>query len=361
VGLFQVKRALPDGFVAENLINEVDYTIKPTTIPQKLEQLAKPGAFFRARIIPVRVAQLQMQNPQFAFRDNEEKIRQGFELQKKDRELFIEYFGSDEVLTEGRKLPTLAGEFMSKYPPAKPGALRLLAPQRGLTAIGQNQNQEPFITSSGFRVAFHLPGMTILLPELSNSGSPPAEPGVYLDANYRLSKREKPLPEGYEPPEMSFPRELLRSKDVGIVFDELSGQHYLVNYGIILNVFRSPDEVKIQRYKKDIMTYLEDQTISPNVLKRLFFKFPENTEAIIRKILDRPEFDLEKDFNSLMDEFKPSFKGKRIYPYILPMSHKLVEAMRSEPNPGKGNGKGVGRNDPCLYGSGKKYKKCCGR
>jgi predicted nuclease with RNAse H fold len=26
--------------------------------------------------------------------------------------------------------------------------------------------------------------MTILLPELSNSGSPPAEPGVYLDANY---------------------------------------------------------------------------------------------------------------------------------------------------------------------------------
>ena len=35
VGLFQVKRALPDGFVAENLINEVDYTIKPTTIPQQ--------------------------------------------------------------------------------------------------------------------------------------------------------------------------------------------------------------------------------------------------------------------------------------------------------------------------------------
>ena len=33
----------------------------------------------------------------------------------------------------------------SKYPPAKPGALRLLAPQRGLTAIDQNQNREPFM------------------------------------------------------------------------------------------------------------------------------------------------------------------------------------------------------------------------
>jgi hypothetical protein len=41
--------------------------------------------------------------------------------------------------------------------------------------------------SSGFRVAFHLPGMTILLPELSNSGSPPAALGVYLSSNYKIS------------------------------------------------------------------------------------------------------------------------------------------------------------------------------
>jgi hypothetical protein len=314
VGLFQVKRALPDGFIAENLINEVDYTIKPTRIPLGLERSARPGAFFRAKIIPVgnyeyifsgvqkfldisekeilkAVASIQIKHPEFAFRDNEERIRRGFELQKEDRQLFIEYFGSDEVLTEGRKLPELAAEFM----------------------------------------------------------------------DYRLSKVTKPLPEGYKPPEMRFPKELLKSKDVGIVFDELSGQHYLVNYSTILSIFESRDEVKIQRYKKDILTYLEDRTISPYVLKKLFFKFPQNTETIIRKILNRPEFCLEKDFDSLMDEFKPSFKGKRIYPYILPMSSRFVKAMRPELNGTKGNGQKVGRNDPCPCGSGKKYKKCCGK
>jgi len=314
VGLFQVKRALPDGFVTENLINEVDYTIKPTTIPEGLERSARPGAFFMAKIIPASdneyifsgiqeffnspeeeilkiVGSLQMKHPEFAFRDNEEKIRRGFELQKEDRELFIEYFRSDEVLTEGRKLSALAAEFM----------------------------------------------------------------------DYRLSKLTKPLPEGYKPPEMHFPKGLLKSKDVGIVFDELSGQHYLVNYGIILNVFQSPDEVKIQRYKRDILTYLEDQTISPYLLKRLFFRFPQNAEFIIRKILDRPEFSLEKDFGSLMDEFKPSFRGKRIYPYILPMSPRLVKIMRPELDRTKEYGQKVGRNDPCPCGSGKKYKKCCGK
>jgi hypothetical protein len=314
VGLFQVKRTVPDGFVAENLINEVDYTIKPTTIPRKLEQLARPGAFFRAKIIPAsdseyifsgvqefldiseeeilkRVAQLQMKHPQFAFRDNEERIRRGFELQKKDRELFIEYFGSDEVLTEGRKLPILADEFM----------------------------------------------------------------------NYRLSKIEKPLPEGYRHPVMHFPERLLKAKDVGIVFDEISGQHYLVNYGIMLDVFQSPDGSKIQRYKRDILTYLEDQTISPHVLRRLFFKFPQNAEFVIQKILDMPQFSLEKDFDSLIDEFKPSFKGKRIYPYILPMSPKYVKAIKPELHQKKKDERKVGRNDPCPCGSGRKYKKCCGR
>ncbi len=36
---------------------------------------------------------------------------------------------------------------MSNYPPAKPGALRLLAPQRGLTAIGKESNppSSPFV------------------------------------------------------------------------------------------------------------------------------------------------------------------------------------------------------------------------
>ncbi len=36
-----------------------------------------------------------------------------------------------------------------------------------------------FSSLSGFRVAFYLPGMTILLPKMSNFASPPAEPGVY--------------------------------------------------------------------------------------------------------------------------------------------------------------------------------------
>ncbi len=281
VGLFQVKRTFLDGFVAENLINEVDYTIKPTTIPRSFERLARPGAFFRAKIIPIGnkeyifsgiqelldiqekeilkiAASLQLEHPEFAFRDNEEKIQQGFEMQKKDRALFIEYFGSDEVLTEGKKLNELMAAFM----------------------------------------------------------------------DYKLKKHDKPIPEGYRPPKMKFPKDLVKSKDVGIVFDEVSGQHYLIDYGLILNIFQEPDESKIKRYNEEILTYLEDDTISPVVLRRVFFRFPQNAEFIVRRVLNRPEFDLKRDFDSLVDEFKPSFKGKKIFPQIMTMSERMTRILR---------------------------------
>jgi hypothetical protein len=47
-------------------------------------------------------------------------------------------------------VPLATWHNVSNYPSTKPGALRLLAPQRGLIAIGQNQNREPFMIRSFF-------------------------------------------------------------------------------------------------------------------------------------------------------------------------------------------------------------------
>ena len=48
---------------------------------------------------------------------------------------------------------------INKYPPAKPEVLRLLAPQRGLTAIAKSKPKTEQTTNGR-------------LPELSNFGSP---------------------------------------------------------------------------------------------------------------------------------------------------------------------------------------------
>src|SRR2546428_13991527 len=58
---------------------------------------------------------------------------------------------------------------INKYPPAKPEVLRLLAPQRGLTAIAKSKPKTEKTTNGR-------------LPELSNFEILPAEPGVYHDS-----------------------------------------------------------------------------------------------------------------------------------------------------------------------------------
>jgi len=313
VGIFEIKELLPDGLIAENLINEVTYSIKHTVMVKEFADSAVRGKYLQAKIVPAEkddyifsgiqtfleipenelfkhVYSLQTKNPSLAFRDNEERIEQGFQMQEKDRALFMEYFGADEVLTEGRKLAGLMKDFM----------------------------------------------------------------------NYRLKKAEKSLPEGYRPPEMKLPKDLIKSRDIGIVYDDRTGQHILINYGLILDLFQNGDEEKIERFKKEILIYLEDQSIAPAILKRLFFRFPQNAEFIIRRILNRPDFSLGKDSDALIDELKPSFRGKKVFPNFLPISSRLIKAAKPEiygQSPSKPQ---IGRNAPCPCGSGRKYKKCCG-
>jgi hypothetical protein len=51
----------------------------------------------------------------------------------------LDLFGPNGFINADKK-EVFIDVLMSKYPPAEPGALRLLAPQRGLIAIDRNQN-----------------------------------------------------------------------------------------------------------------------------------------------------------------------------------------------------------------------------
>ena len=68
----------------------------------------------------------------------------------------------------------------------------------------------------------------------------------------------------------------------------------------------------------------------------------------------------------VFDESSQSFLPSSSSP--LKARRKLPPEQRSpspetskHPSPVKSQGKKVGRNEPCPCGSGKKYKKCCGR
>jgi preprotein translocase subunit SecA len=58
---------------------------------------------------------------------------------------------------------------------------------------------------------------------------------------------------------------------------------------------------------------------------------------------------------------KPTSQQPRSKPKVAEQSVRAASAAASKDDPTSGGAMTVGRNEPCPCGSGKKYKKCCGK
>ncbi len=124
-GVFEIGRRDGPALLALNLIDEMTYRIRSNMGPSVFDAML-PGHYMVARLVPIgdewllsggqhlfpksaRKAMLQavvdmsLRHPELVFR-NPEKLERGWELQRWDRERFIDFFGADLVVVEGREL-----------------------------------------------------------------------------------------------------------------------------------------------------------------------------------------------------------------------------------------------------------------
>ena len=142
-------------------------------------------------------------------------------------------------------------------------------------------------------------------------------------------------------------------------------QHYfLLEKGVYEKLLANPDEavegtVKqlAEKYELSIMEMtgfldgINDSLVTPNPIEEM----DEDTQVSL-------EFDKEKLYKNMVDakadwlyelpQWNEIFTEEQLKQYY--KEQKAAQTYRRE-------GPKVGRNDPCPCGSGKKYKKCCGR
>jgi Predicted metal-binding protein related to the C-terminal domain of SecA len=141
-------------------------------------------------------------------------------------------------------------------------------------------------------------------------------------------------------------------------------RYFLLEKGVYEKLLSNPDEVVegtvkelAEKYELDIMAMtgfldgINESLLTPNPIEEM----EEDTQV-------SRAFDKEKLYKNMVDAradwlydlpqwddiFDEATK-KRLY-----LEQKAAGTVRRE-------GKKIGRNDPCPCGSGKKYKKCCGR
>lgn len=145
--------------------------------------------------------------------------------------------------------------------------------------------------------------------------------------------------------------------------EELWERYFGIEKGIYEQILSTPDLVVkgsvrelAEKYNTDLMTMvgfldgINDSLIEPNPIE-------EMTEDTVVNL----GFDREKLYYNMVEARADWLYGLPMWENLLP-AERRKELYKEQKNSGTvRKEKKIGRNDPCPCGSGKKYKKCCGR
>jgi hypothetical protein len=301
-GVFVVERRDGDALVTTNLVDELPYRRYSNLGPGSFAQLP-PRSFLTARLVPIddawmisgaimplpaakraaayRIAvDLTSRQPELPLR-NPAKLERARELQREDRQAFVDFFGSDVVLITGAEL----AERMQAF--------------------------------SRFRE----------YERRDAAGRTPAD-----RARERYG-REPPLPQ-------TDYGDLVDERMVAVIYDEAEGCYFIPDYDEAEQVFASPELLRDSYYVALIRAYLAEPSIPPTVLRRLAARDPARASEVFRQVLgsegkpgllqrasgQRP-VDWERDGEALLRRYKPSYFDRPVLPSVTPVNEQLAPMM----------------------------------
>ena len=331
--IFEVKRVLQNGFDLNNIINEKKYSVVSLVKMTTFKGIGN-GQYVVARIFQFEsyyylleisgvlpssrrddalrysVAKI-IQNPELVYFDNPDKQKEIEENIKEIYSKFIDFFGTDEVVTTNKFADDLIGAFND-------------------------------FTEGGEKIDYQ---DKIQLPETYK----------FFDVSEFNNSYDNFLENSLGG--FSSHKEVY---DVGIVFDKELGLYAVPFFETFNKVFDNPDNV--ENAKACIEFFLNNDKFSANLIKRVADKH-DNFMEIVNKFLGT-----NYTFDELIQHYKSRYLENKIFSSTTVLYKSkafsktlgIIEEDLEKPSLEGIDLSKIGRNDPCPCGSGKKFKKCCG-
>ncbi len=331
--IFEVKRVLQNGFDLNNIINEKTYSVVSLVKMTSFRGIGA-GQYVVARIFKFEksyylleisgvlpssrkddalrysVAKI-IQNPELVYLDNPDKQK---EIEKEVKDIynkFIDFFGTDEIVTTNKYADDLIGAFNDF---AEGGEKidfkdRIELPEnfKFFNVTEFNNSYENFLENS-------LGGFS-------------SHKEVY---------------------------------DVGIIFDKELGLYAVPFFATFNKIFE--DFESVENAKACVLFFLENDKFSANIIKRVAERH-ENFIDIVNKLLNA-----NYTLDELLEHYKSRYLENKIFSSTTVLYKSkafsktlgIIEEDIEKPSLEGIDLSKIGRNDPCPCGSGKKFKKCCG-
>lgn len=330
--VFEVKKMLKNGFSLYNIVNEKTYEalslVKMTSFRGigsgqyvvarlfhhngKCYLLEISGVLSASRkdeAYRYAVAKI-VQNPELVYLDNPEKQKEIEEEVSNIYNKFVEFFGTDEIVTTNKFADDLIGLF------------------NDYSETGEKAD---------FKDKIQMPEMFNFfeVKEFNNSYN------NFLENSLG----------GFSSHEEVY--------DVGIIFDKELGMYAVPFYGTFNHIFEAQDVNEVGNYDKCVEYFLLNDKVSANLIKKAAAKH-QNFLDVVNKVL-KNSYRLE----DLLQKYKSKYQENKIFSSTTVLYKSkafsqtlgIIEEIEEKPKIDTTN---VGRNEPCPCGSGKKFKKCCG-
>jgi len=288
-GVFEIRERDGEAVVAVNLIDELTYRVYSNAGPGALAQM-EPGCFMIARIVPIGVgwmlsgtqqtfgasqraavlqvaAELAAEYPRLVFR-NPDKVTQGWELARKQRAMFIEFFGSDLVVVPGPEVASRMNGFLAWY-------------------------------------------TRRVLEEADSAASS-------LDADGAART-----------PAFSVPGDLASAPTVALAYDETEGLMFLADFALVREAFENPELAADRDHRQAVLGYLNADSISALPFRRLAEADTARASQLFQRLLKKPGFSWKRDGEALLRKHKPWCFEAKPQPPVTPLSSELADALPS--------------------------------
>lgn len=331
--IFEIKRVLQNGFELYNVINEQTYGVVSLVKMTNFRGIGS-GQYIVARIckyddnyclleisgvlpssradeaLRYSIAKI-IQNPELVYIGNPEK-QKDIELEvEKIYNKFIEFFGTDEVITTNKFADDIIGAF------------------NDFTETGEKNDISDKIQSVDKFEYFDV-------SEFNNSYE------NFLENSLGGFSSHK------------------ETYDVGIIYDKELGLYAVPFYETFNKIFENKDEVK--NAAECVKFFLQNDKFSANIIKRVAQRH-KNFMNVVNELLNT-----NYTLDELLQKYKSRYLNTKIFSSTTVLYKSkafsktlgIIEDDMEKPELEGIDLSKIGRNDLCPCGSGKKFKKCCG-
>jgi hypothetical protein len=116
------------------------------------------------------------------------------------------------------------------------------------------------------------------------------------------------------------PEEFSEANTVAVICDETEGLCYYADFGQLDALFANPALARDRSYLGRPREYLNDDSVSPMVIRRLVQRHPDNADAVLRALLRKPTFAWERDGEDPLRRRKAKHFAHEPLPSVTPVT-----------------------------------------